>query len=69
MVRYTHLHDDLLFTVVLCVLFIMIALILIFLVGKSILSPIDRMLGVVREVGKGDFTKRIQVDSNDEIGN
>ena len=57
-----------LFTVVLCGIFIPIALRLNFLVGRSISSPIHEMLGVVDSVREGDFTKRIKVITNDEIG-
>ena len=56
------------FTVVLCGIFIPIALRLNFLVGRSISSPIHEMLGVVDGVREGDFTKRIKVITNDEIG-
>jgi len=56
------------FTLVLCGLFIPIALRLNFLVGRSISGPIHEMLGVVDSVREGDFTKRIKVITNDEIG-
>ena len=57
-----------LFTLLLCGIFITIALRLNVLVGNSILTPIREMLDVVREVRNGDFTTRIKVFSNDEIG-
>ena len=57
-----------LFMVVLCGIFIPIALRLNFLVGRSISSPIHEMLGVVDRVREGDFTMRIKVITNDEIG-
>lgn len=56
------------FTIVLCGIFIPIALRLNFLVGRSISSPIHEMLSVVDSVREGDFTKRIRVLTNDEIG-
>jgi adenylate cyclase len=56
------------FTVVLCGIFIPIALRLNFLVGRSISSPIHEMLGVVDSVREGNFKKRIKVITNDEIG-
>ena len=56
------------FAVILCLTFIVIALRLNFLVGKSILNPIGEMLGIVGKVRDGDFTQRIRVLSNDEIG-
>jgi len=61
-------REILIFTVILCSVFILIALRLNFLVGKSILNPIGEMLGVVEKVRKGDFTQKIRVVSNDEIG-
>ena len=56
------------FAMILCLIFIVIALRLNFLVGKSILNPIGEMLGIVGKVRNGDFTQRIRVLSNDEIG-
>jgi adenylate cyclase len=56
------------FTVVLCALFVAIALILNFLVEKSIRWPVQEMLRAVKKVGAGDFSHPIQVVSNDEIG-
>ncbi len=56
------------FTLVLCVIFVVIAFRLNFLVGHSVVNPIKTMLGVVEKVEKGDFNQRIEVVSNDEIG-
>lgn len=56
------------FTFVLCLLFVAIALGLNFLVEKSIRGPVGEMLEAVKAVGSGDFSHRIQVVSNDEIG-
>ena len=61
-------REVLIFTVILCLIFIVIALRLNFLVGKSILDPIGEMLSVVGKVRNGDFTQRTRVLSNDEIG-
>ncbi len=57
-----------LFTIVLCVVFVGVALRLNLLVGKSITEPLNRMLDVVKEAGSGNFANRIVVVSNDEIG-
>jgi class 3 adenylate cyclase len=63
-----HLARDLLcFTLALCVIFVLIALRLNFLVVRSIIAPIDDMVRVVEKVKGHDFTQRIQVLSNDEI--
>ncbi|MBW1945486.1 MAG: HAMP domain-containing protein [Deltaproteobacteria bacterium] len=56
------------FSLVLCGIFIVIALRLNVLVGHSILRPIGAMLGVVGRVKDGNFTQRIGVTSNDELG-
>ena len=56
------------FTIVLCLIFIVISLSLNFLVGKSILKPIRKMMSFVRKVRLGDFHQKVQVVSNDELG-
>ena len=56
------------FTVMLCGIFFIFALRLNFLVGRSILSPIGEMLGVIDGVRHGEFTPRIRILSNDELG-
>ncbi|NCO59589.1 MAG: hypothetical protein COX16_07085 [Deltaproteobacteria bacterium CG23_combo_of_CG06-09_8_20_14_all_51_20] len=56
------------FTVGLCAIFIVIALRLNFLVAKSISRPVEAMVQVVEKVKAGDFTQRISVESNDEMG-
>ena len=56
------------FTIVLCLIFIVISLFLNFLVGRSILKPIKRMMSFVRKVRLGDFQQKVQVVSNDELG-
>ena len=57
-----------LFTIVLCSIFVLVALRLNFLVQRSILNPVGEMLSIVERVKGGDFTQRIRVLSNDEIG-
>jgi len=61
-------RDVLFFTLVLCTIFVLIALRLNFMVGKSILAPIKEMLRIVEKVRGGDFTRTIQVVSSDEMG-
>jgi sigma-B regulation protein RsbU (phosphoserine phosphatase) len=56
------------FSVVLGVLFVIIALSLNFLVGNSILKPIKEMMRVVYKVRDGNFHHKVQVVSNDELG-
>jgi adenylate cyclase len=57
-----------LFVLMLCCIFTMIALGLNFLVARSIRAPLDEILKVLRRARDGDFTQRITVLSNDEIG-
>jgi len=57
-----------LFTIILCGFFLAIVLSLNVLVGNSFLKPIKAMLSVIEKIKSGDFTQRIRVLSNDEIG-
>ena len=61
-------RDIFLFTLIVCVIFVTIALRLNSLVQRSIQYPIGEMLRVVEKVKGGDFTQRMRVISNDEIG-
>ena len=61
-------RDLLIFTLVLCAIFVVLAFRLNSLVQNSIKNPIKEMLRVVEKVRNGDFTQRIRVLSNDEIG-
>jgi adenylate cyclase len=49
-------------------IFIVVALRLNSLVEKSIVDPIQDMLGVMGDVRHGNFSKQIRVVSNDEVG-
>jgi sigma-B regulation protein RsbU (phosphoserine phosphatase) len=60
--------EILVFTVVLSVLFVVIAFSLNFLVGNSILKPIKEMMQMVSQVRDGKFNQKISVVSNDELG-
>lgn len=62
------ISEILLFTLILCTIFVIIALRLNFLVQGSIQKPIEEMLGIIESVRGGDFSKRMRVLSNDEIG-
>ncbi len=57
-----------LFTAVLSVIFIILAMRLNVLVGKSILEPLEDILNVVEKLKEGHFDQQIRVLSNDEIG-
>jgi len=61
-------RDLLIFTLVLCAIFVVLAFRLNSLVQNSIKNPIEEMLRIVEKVRNGDFTQRIRVLSNDEIG-
>lgn len=58
----------LIFAVALGVIFVVVALSLNFLVGKSILKPIKEMMRLVYKVRHGDFKHKAQVVSSDELG-
>lgn len=61
-------QEILVFCFFLCTVFALFALRLNFLVGRSISKPLTGMMRVIRSVRQGDFSKRIRVVSNDEIG-
>jgi class 3 adenylate cyclase len=68
-VRVENLVRDMLtFALVLCGIFVILAFRLNSLVQNSIRNPIEEMLRIVEKVKNGDFTQRIKVLSNDEIG-
>ena len=50
------------------IIFIIMSLTLNLLVAKSILRPIDDMIGIARNVRKGQFDQKVRVVSNDELG-
>ncbi len=56
------------FIIVLYIVFVPLAVSLNYLVGKSILRPVKDMMDLVNKVRHGDFTHKIQVVSNDELG-
>jgi adenylate cyclase len=61
-------REILVFTLILCIIFVILAFRLNSLVQNSIRNPIEEMLSIVEKVKNGDFTQRIKVLSNDEIG-
>jgi class 3 adenylate cyclase len=60
--------EILIFTLILCAIFVILAFRLNSLVQNSIRDPIREMLSIVERVRNGDFTQRVKVLSNDEIG-
>jgi adenylate cyclase len=56
------------FTLVLSLIFFVITGILNRLVSRSIVEPLNEMLSKVAAIRQGDYSPRIQVVSNDEIG-
>ncbi len=60
--------DILIFTLVLYGIFVVVALGLNFLAGRSILEPVRGMLALAQKIRGGDFNSRVQVVSNDELG-
>ena len=61
-------REILIFTLLLSAVFLTIVLKLNGLVSNSIIQPIDNMLKVIKRVKGDDYTPRIRVISNDEIG-
>jgi sigma-B regulation protein RsbU (phosphoserine phosphatase) len=56
------------FAVAVYFLFVTISLIFNLLAGRSILFPIEEMMRVVDRVREGDFSQKVGVVSNDELG-
>jgi len=56
------------FVVAVYFLFVTIALIFNFLAGRSILLPVKEMMNVVKKVRDGNFSQKVRVVSNDELG-
>jgi sigma-B regulation protein RsbU (phosphoserine phosphatase) len=61
-------RDILVFSGLVFMVFILMAFSLNLLVGKSILRPINDMIGVARKVRRGHFHQKVRVVSNDELG-
>jgi adenylate cyclase len=61
-------QEFLIFSVFLCSIFVIMALRMNFLVGRSISDPLEKMLKVIGLVREGKFGERVPVLSNDEIG-
>ncbi|MFO7860069.1 MAG: adenylate/guanylate cyclase domain-containing protein [Desulfosalsimonas sp.] len=60
--------DIFIFSLILCSVFIYIGFRLNRLVGRSVMGPLKEMLQAIQKVEQGDFSHRIQVVSNDELG-
>ena len=50
------------------VAFIIVGLVIAFFIGRSIAKPVSVIAGTLKEIGKGDLTKNININSKDEIG-
>jgi len=61
-------REILIFTLLLSAVFLTIVIKLNSLVSNSIIQPINNMLKVIKRVKGDDFTPRVRVISNDEIG-
>ena len=61
-------REILIFTIVLCVVFIFVGGRLNVLSGQSIIQPVTDMMVLVRRVRKGYFRQKVRVVSNDELG-
>jgi len=47
---------------------VIIALVITFVLSRRILAPVKALTNTARELGKGDFSKRVQVNDKGEIG-
>ena len=54
--------------IVLTIFMSVIAVVLVFLAARVMTDPINRMMSVIRKVKQGRLDERIQVESNDELG-
>ncbi len=60
--------DFFIFTIMVCAIFVVLALRFNFLVGRSIQEPLQSVVSAVTKVKEGDFSRKIEVVSNDELG-
>jgi sigma-B regulation protein RsbU (phosphoserine phosphatase) len=60
--------DILSFALVLYGVFVVVALVLNYAAGRSILEPVRGMMQMVKKIRGGDFAERVPVVSNDELG-
>ena len=61
-------REFLIFSIVVCIIFLFVGARLNILSGRSIIEPIIDMMVLVRRVRKGQFKHKVRVVSNDELG-
>ena len=61
-------REVLIFSIVVCIIFLFVGARLNILSGRSIIEPIIDMMVLVRRVRKGQFKHKVRVVSNDELG-
>jgi sigma-B regulation protein RsbU (phosphoserine phosphatase) len=61
-------HEFLIFSIILCLIFLFVSYRLNALSGKSIIEPLIDMMVLVWRVRKGHFKQKVRVVSNDELG-
>jgi sigma-B regulation protein RsbU (phosphoserine phosphatase) len=61
-------REFLIFSIVVCIIFLFVGARLNILSGRSIIEPIIDMMVLVRRVRKGQFKQKVRVVSNDELG-
>ena len=61
-------REVLIFVSFICIVYLIISYRLNNLVSRSIVYPINEMMSAFERIKRGDFTKRIRVVSNDELG-
>ncbi|OPY81133.1 MAG: Methyl-accepting chemotaxis protein PctC [Syntrophorhabdus sp. PtaU1.Bin058] len=55
------------FVAVLCIV-VIISLVVSIMLTRLTISPVNKLINVIKEIARGDLTKRIEVASRDEIG-
>ncbi len=68
--RQSLANHDAVVTILIAVLAVAVAITVIvsFVMSRIILTPVSKTISVIGDIASGDFTKRIAVDSSDEIG-
>ena len=65
-----YIHKTILRSIILGILMALLGFIMLWILGiKFVGRPLNRMMAFTREIGKGDFSKRIGVRGRDELSN
>ena len=56
-------------SVLIGILFLIVGSVIIYFTVKQIVNPLNKLIGGVQTLGKGDFGEKVPVETEDEIGN